>query len=173
MRAKMKKHLFQFFVLMLMTLTAALPSFAQTPNDVPVLSDGEHELKGGETHSYRISLANGQFLYALVEQNDIDVITVVFAPDGKQLTETQSPNERWGTEPVLFIAQVSGEFRVDIRASNSKAPPGRYQIKIIAQREATSIDKGHALAQAAFDEARRLRIQPSPAARRAAIEKGQ
>ena len=168
MTNKIKKHLFLFLVQML-----ACVAVAQTPNDPRPLSDGEHELKGGETHSYRISLTSNQFLYALVEQIDIDVTTAVFAPDGKQLTESNSPNDRWGTEPVLFVAPVSGEFRVDIRPSNSKAQPGRYRIKIIAQREATSVDKDHATAQAAFDEARKLRLQPTPASRRAAIEKGQ
>jgi len=168
MMNKIKKYLILALVQML-----ACVAVAQTPNDPRPLSEGEHELKGGETHSYRISLSSNQFLYALVEQLDIDVTTAVFAPDGKQLTESNSPNDRWGTEPILFIAPASGEFRVDIRASNAKVPPGRYRIKIIAQRDATSVDKDHALAQAIFDEARKLRIQPSPASRRAAIEKGQ
>jgi CHAT domain-containing protein/tetratricopeptide (TPR) repeat protein len=168
MTNKIKKHLLLFLVQML-----ACVAVAQTPKDLGPLSDGEHELKGGETHSYRISLNSNQFFYALVEQIDIDVTTAVFAPDGKQVTESNSPNDRWGTEPVLFVAPVSGEFRVDIRASISKAPPGRYRIKIMAQREATSVDKDHALAQATFDEARKLRLQPTPASRRAAIEKGQ
>ncbi len=165
---KIKKHLLLFLVQML-----ACVAVAQTPNDPRPLADGEHELKGGETHSYRISLTSNQFLYALVEQIDIDVTTAVFTPDGKQLSESNSPNDRWGTEPVLFVAPTSGEFRVDIRASQSKAPPGRYRIKIVAQREAASVDKDHATAQALFDEARKLRLQPTPASRRAAIEKGE
>jgi CHAT domain-containing protein/tetratricopeptide (TPR) repeat protein len=168
MTNKIKKYL----VLALVQLLACV-AVAQTPKDLGPLTDGEHELKGGETNSFRISLTANQFFYALVEQVDIDVTTAVFAPDGKQLTESNSPNDRWGTEPVLFVAPVSGEYRVDIRASNSKAPPGRYRIKIMAQREATSVDKNHATAQAAFDEARKLRLQPTPASRRAAIEKGQ
>src|ERR1044072_543715 len=174
MRKEIKKHLFQSLMLMLACGTVALLSaVAQTPKDLGSLSDGEHDLKGGETHSFRGSLTAGQFLYALVEQMDIDVITAVFAPDGKQITESNSPNDRWGTEPILFIAPAAGEYRVEIRSSNSKAPAGRYRIKIVAQRGATPIDEGHALAQVAFDEARKLRIQTSPAAKRAAIEKGQ
>jgi len=168
MTNKIKKHLLLILVPML-----ACVAVAQTPKDLGALSDGEHELKGGETNSFHVSLSSNQYFYALVEQIDIDVTTAVFASDGKQLTESNSPNDRWGAEPVLFIAPVSGEFRVDIRASNSKAQPGRYRIKIIAQREATSVDKDHALAQALFDEARKLRLQPTPASRRAAIEKCQ
>ena len=173
MRRKIEKHLIQFLLLMLACGAAALlTAAAQTPKDLPALSDSERELKGGETHSFRISLTSGQFLYALVEQIDIDVITAVFAPDGKQLGESNSPNDRWGTEPVLLLATTPGEYRVDVRSSNAKAPPGRYRIKIVGLREATAVDKGHALAQAAFDEARKLRTQTSPASKRAAIEKG-
>src|SRR5262245_15680013 len=113
---KFKKHLLLFLVQML-----ACIAVAQTPNDLGPLANGEHDLKGGETDSYRISLTSNQYLYALVEQIDVDVTTAVFAPDGKQLTESNSPNDRWGTEPVLFVAPVSGEYRVDIRATNTKA----------------------------------------------------
>jgi CHAT domain-containing protein/tetratricopeptide (TPR) repeat protein len=144
---------------------------AQTAGKLPTLTDVERELKGGETHSFRITLTSGQFLHALVEQKDIDVMTAVFAPDGKQLTESNSPNDRWGNEPVLLVASIPGEYRVDVRSPNNKAPAGRYQIKIIASREATPIDKGHAVAQTLFDEARKLRNQQTAASRRTAIEK--
>lgn len=172
MRKKIEKHLFRSLVLMLACASALLTAVAQTPKDLPTLSDGEHELKGGETHAFRISLTSGQFLYALVEQLDINVITAVFGPDGKQLTESNSPNDRWGTEPIVFVAPTPGEYRVEIRSADAKAPAGRYGIKIMALREASAIDKGHALAQASFDEARKLRAQAAPEAKRAAIEKG-
>ncbi len=167
----MKSKLFGLVLLHLaILLTCVAPVFAQTSPDLPALSAVERELKGGDTHSFKIQLAANQFLYALVEQKDIDVITAVFGPDGKQLTESQSPNERWGTEPVLLVAAVPGEYRVDVRSPN-KAHAGRYQIQIVALREATVVDKGHAAAQAAFDEARKLRAQQTAASRRAAIEK--
>ncbi len=118
---------------LLLCLSTALvicvaPTLGQTPDPPPRLAPGERELKGGETHSFRIQLASGQFLHLLVEQEDIDVITASFGPDGKQLTESNSPNDRWGTEPILVIASVAGEYRVEVRSSNKKAPAGRYRI---------------------------------------------
>jgi CHAT domain-containing protein/tetratricopeptide (TPR) repeat protein len=145
----------------------------ETPKDLPVLSAVERELKGGETHSFRIQLTAGQLLYALVEQKDIDVVTAAFGPDGKQLTETDSPNDRWGTEPILLVASITGEHRMDVKSPNGKDPAGRYVIKIIALREATPIDKGHVAAEMAFDEGAKLRAQQTATARRAAIEKYQ
>src|SRR5262245_65033614 len=85
MQKKLSQFLFQISAALLFCVAQAL---AQTPNDLPALSDVERELKGGETHSFKIVLASGQFLHALVEQKDIDVITAVFGPDGKQLSES-------------------------------------------------------------------------------------
>src|SRR5215217_3515157 len=168
MRNSVSQPLFRILAVLVLCV---LPAFGQSANDLSSLSNVERELKGGETHSYRISLMPGQFLYALVEQKDIDVITAVFGPDGKQLTESNSPNDRWGTEPILLVASAPGAYRVDVRSSNKNAPAGHYRIQIIALREASSIDKGHAAAQAAFDEARKLRAQQTAASRRAAIAK--
>ena len=152
-------------------LLCVLAVFAQTPTNPPTLSDVSREMKGGETHSYRVSLTSGQFLHAVVVQEGIDIVTAAFAPDNKQLTESDSPNGNWGVEPVVIVASTPGEYRVDIRAPDSKAPAGRYQIKIIAMRDASPADKGHATAQLIFDEARKLRAQQNPAAKRLGIEK--
>ena len=167
----MRKRRLQLFLLtsaaLLICVSAAL---AQNAKDLPTLSDTERELKGGESHSYRITLTSGQFLHAIVEQKGIDVIAASFAPDGKQLTYCDSPNDRWGSESIVFVAEQAGEYRVEVRSPNTKAPAGRYVIHIIALREATAIDKGHAAALVAFDEGRKLRVQQNAASKRAAIE---
>src|SRR5258705_1099090 len=137
----------------------------------PPLSAIERGLKGGETHSYKINLKGGQFLHAVVEQKGVDVVVVLFAPDGKQITDTDSPNDRWGTEPILLVAPTAGDYRVDIRSPNGRAPAGRYAVRIIALREATGADKDYATAEKTFDEARKLRAQQTGDARRAAIKK--
>jgi CHAT domain-containing protein/tetratricopeptide (TPR) repeat protein len=165
MRTRPLKTLVQTVAALLLCSLAAL---AQTPSD---LSDVSRDLKGGETHSYRVNLSAGQFLHAVVIQEGIDIVTAAFAPDNKQLTESDSPNGNWGVEPVVIIASAPGEYRVDVRAPDSKAPAGRYQIKIIAARAATEIDKNHAAAQLIFDEARKLRLQQNAAAKQSAIEK--
>lgn len=151
-------------------LVAVCPVFGQ---DLPALSAVDREIKGGETHSFRVRLETGQFLQALVEQENIDLVTAVFSPDGKQITESDSPNGSWGSEPVLLVAPVAGEYRVDVRAPGNSSRVGRYQIKIVAQREATAIDKGHAEAQMALDEGAKLMTQQTAAGKRAAIEKYQ
>lgn len=143
----------------------------QDANNLPALSPGERELKGGESHSYLISLTAGQFLYALVEQKGIDVEVILFAPGNQQLAVADSPNDLWGTEPILLVAEASGDYRVQVRAPNSKAPAGSYEIKPFTVREATPVDRQHVAAERLFEAGRKLRSQPAAADRRAAIEK--
>ena len=105
------------------------------PKQLPLLADGRYELKGGDFHSYRINLTAGQFLYALIEQQGIDVTVSVFNPDGSPLSYSDSPNDRFGSEPALMVAETSGEYRVELRAPNTRASAAHYQIKIVALRE--------------------------------------
>lgn len=141
------------------------------PKPLPVLAEGRYALKGGESHSYLIKLAAGQFLYALVDQQGIDVSVSLFKPDGSQIASSDSPNDRFGPEPALLVAETPGEFRVEIRAPNAAASAAHYQIKIMALREATAIDKQHVAGQRAFDQAQKLRPQPAATAKREAIAK--
>ena len=154
-------------------------SFAQattSPNQqntqtLPTFAAQERELKAGETHAYRVALTSGQFFYALVEQKDIDVSVALFAPDGKEIGEADSPNYQWGTEPVLLIADKSGDYRVEVRSPNSKLPPGRYEIRIVQLREATPDDRRLVQAQRLSEEAEKTGNQENAAAKRASIEK--
>ena len=160
-----------FLVLGPVNLSAQVPQ--KDPANTPLLSPVERPLKGGETNSYRVSLKTGQFLFAVVEQKGIDVVVSVFAPGGKPITESDSPNDRWGPEPILLIAETDGDYRVDVRSPSPKAPAASYAIKLNALREATAADKDYVTAQKMFDEGRKLRVQPSATARRASIEKYQ
>lgn len=154
-------------------LGALQQTVQQGGNDLPFLAPVDRELKGGETQGFRVSLTQGQFLYALVEQNGIDVVVSVFGPDGRAVAFADSPNDQWGPEPILLLADTAGYYRVEVGSPNSRAPTGRYQIKIIALREATPADRDHVRAQASFEAGRKLRSQQTAPSRRAAIEKYQ
>jgi CHAT domain-containing protein/tetratricopeptide (TPR) repeat protein len=155
------------------TTTPPVPPQARTEQttSLPPLSNGAYRLKAGETQSFRIHLTAGQFLHVLIEQKDIDVVVASYDPNGKLVDETDSPNDRWDSESILLVADTSGDYRIDVRSTNSRASAGRYEIKIMALREATAVDRGHAAAERAFDEARKLRAQSAAPAKRAAIDK--
>src|ERR1041385_807145 len=96
---------------LLVTLLAAFCIQGQTkpdPDIRPLLPNQpiERQMKGGETHSYTITLTSGQYLYVIVDQRGIDVVVAIFAPDGKKLTEVDSPNYWQGPEPVSIIVDT-------------------------------------------------------------------
>src|SRR5262245_24559186 len=72
------------------------------------------ELKGGQSHSYQISIAAGQYAHVVVDQKGIDVVVKLFAPDGKLITEVDSLNGAVGPEPVYAIAETTGIYRLEV-----------------------------------------------------------
>jgi CHAT domain-containing protein/Tfp pilus assembly protein PilF len=133
-------------------MLAALILFSQTPvfnserqsAQVRKLETGkpvEQELKGGQSHTYEIAIKAGQYLSVIVEQRGIDVEVEVIAPDGKQLMKVDSPNEDQGEEPVKFIAESAGNYRLIIRPLGNNAPAGKYEIRLTELRAATENDR--------------------------------
>lgn len=45
----------------------------------------EREIAGGQTHSYQLHLAEGQYLRLVVDQKGIEMVATLFSPDRKKL----------------------------------------------------------------------------------------
>ncbi|HKQ78967.1 MAG TPA: CHAT domain-containing tetratricopeptide repeat protein [Blastocatellia bacterium] len=136
----------------------AMPG-AQADQDARPLVVGqpvERELIGGQNHSYKITLEAGQYLNAVVEQRGIDVVVTLLGPDGKQLIEVDSPNGKLGPEPVSWIVEAVGDYRLAVRSLEKNAA-GRYEVKIIELRAATEQDLPLVEARKFFNEAVILR----------------
>jgi CHAT domain-containing protein/tetratricopeptide (TPR) repeat protein len=130
----------------------------------------ERQLKGGESHSFHIQLAAGQFLHAVVDQRGIDVVVTLVGPAGKPLLKVDNPNSNHGPEPLVVIAETSGDFRIDVSAPNQNARPGNYGIKIVVVRAATKRDMEYIAADRAFAQGSSLRVQRTAASGWGAIE---
>lgn len=149
---------FLFIALLFCTTLAA----ARQETNITLLEQGkavERELAGGKAHTYRIRLEAGQFLRAVVEQRGIDVVVKLFAPDGKQLLEVDSPNGTDGPEPVSLIAGVSGEYRLEVRSLEPSVAAGLYVANITELRVATETDRKLAAAEKAASDGEELRAQ--------------
>jgi CHAT domain-containing protein/tetratricopeptide (TPR) repeat protein len=131
----------------------------------------ERQLGGGEAHVYLIALIQGQYLHVIVEQKGVDVVVSLFGPDGKKLTEVDSPNGTQGPEPVYFIAEATGAYRLEVRSLEEKAAPAPYEIKIEALRQAVAKDYDRVAAERTFLEAEQLRVQGTAESLRKAIDK--
>ena len=99
---------------------------AAAPKEMGQVRPGEsrrQEIEGGEAHVYRVTLSQGQYLRAVVEQDGIDLAVSFFepgadpaAPDAKPLIHMDSPNGSHGPESVSVLASASGEYLLDVRS---------------------------------------------------------
>lgn len=122
-------------------------------------------------HSYKVTLAAGQFLRAVVDQRGINLIVTLYDPDGKKLVELDSPVGAQGPEPVSLVAKTSGSYRLELRSWHKSAPKGRYEVRIEQLRPAAPQDEPRVAAERAFAEATLIAGQETAESQRKAIEK--
>lgn len=127
----------------------------------------EADLAKGETHSYRIDLAAGQYADLTVDQRGVDVVIVLKAPDGRQLRRVDSLTGDHGPEPLPFIAGQAGAYRVEVGSLDAGAR-GPYTIVLEALRPPTPRDRSVVAAEATFAAGEELRRQRGEAALRQA-----
>ena len=77
----------------------------------------EVTLKGGEERAYLLDLAAGQYAGLAVDQQGIDVKARLWAPDGSIVAAVDSLNGMVGPEPLPFVAETGGRFRLEIGSS--------------------------------------------------------
>ena len=114
----------------------------------------ERDLKKGGTDSYRITLDAGQYLHAVVNQAGIVVAIRIYGPEGLQLAE--SAGRFRGERRIFFVAQVPGEYRLQVKPLDENVEAGRYQMKIAEMRPATDEDASRYSAQELFASASQL-----------------
>jgi CHAT domain-containing protein/Tfp pilus assembly protein PilF len=129
------------------------------------------ELAGGESHSYRIALAAGQFVSVVFDQRGINLVISLYGSDGRKIADADSPNGAHGPEVASLVAEVSGDYRLEARSLQPGAPKGSYEVKIEELRPAMPGDKTRVAAERAFAEATLIGGQGTAEAQRKAIEK--
>src|SRR5262249_13285239 len=134
-------------LLMALGVLAVAKAGQQAAVTLGVGSSIERELKGGEAHTFRVNLTSGQFFHVVIDQRGIDVAATLLAPDRQQITKVDGPNGAYGPEPVVVVAERAGDYLLEVSSSDKKAAPGRYEIRVIALRDATPADRNHVLAE--------------------------
>src|SRR5438105_450417 len=74
----------------------------------------QHELAGGQSHSYSIRLEAGQFARVVVTQLGVDVLVRLFGPDGQKVAEVDTIAATQGPEPLVWVAQTAGDHRLEV-----------------------------------------------------------
>ena len=146
-------------MLLVVCVLVAESAAAQNKLEVQTLEPGkpiEREMAGGQSHNYQITLSAGQYLKVIVDQRGIDVVVTLFAPDGKQLLEVDSPNGTDGPEPLAWVADLNGVYRLEVRSLEKDAKAGRYEGRLMELRKATANDRAEIERSLAFLEAQQL-----------------
>jgi CHAT domain-containing protein len=124
----------------------ALHGWAQATTNEPEttkLEVGKHferQIAGTEVHSYQLDLLLDQFAEVTVDQRGIDLVVWTYDPKGQKIAEVDGI--RAGDyESMIFVGEVAGPYRLEIRTTSPKAPAGQYDIKIKELRPAAQKDK--------------------------------
>lgn len=116
----------------------SLVATAQTPVTLQPGVPVERKLSIGEVHEFLVNVEENNRVQLVVEQKGVDVVVKIASPDGKILSEHDTPNGDNGPERISFIATEAGKYRVSVCQYNIDAPvSGEYEIKLIEVRAAT------------------------------------
>lgn len=129
---------------------------SQAQSEVKQLEPGrsvEREIAGGESHTYQITLASGQFMRVLVEQKGIDLTLALATSQGEAGKATAEVNlNRVDLESLSYEATVSGEYRFTVRALGTGTLKGTYQVTLEQRQAATTQDRQRITAERLLGE---------------------
>jgi tetratricopeptide (TPR) repeat protein len=160
-------------ILVALVLAIASSAAQEKQGEVRQLAPGqtvEREIAGGETRSYRVTLLQGQFLRAVVNSHDIDVVATFYGPDGQKLL-TVDLLKYPGPEPVSFEAEKAGEYRLEIRADAAPVVHGRYELASEVKPQALETDRQRLTAERLLIEANDLEHEGSKESLQKSIDK--
>ncbi|MEO6349386.1 MAG: tetratricopeptide repeat protein [Candidatus Limnocylindrales bacterium] len=144
-------------------LLALLPSIALMPS-ADVLKLGmtvERPVAVGDDPSWTVEAKDGDFIDVVVDQKSFDLVATLTDPAGKVLATFDTANGDLGPERIRFIATTTAPYRIDLRSAQPEIEPGRYSIRLAAQRPATPVDRQTMAAIAAQMQGHRLRLDPA------------
>ena len=132
----------------------------------------ERDLRPGEKHSFRITLASGEALHLRIDACAMFATLEVFDPDNHQLFSIVP--EGVNSKRIFVLAEKAGEYRLEIRAFKGEdIPTGRFEVKVVTIEAATAEDRSRFAAQQLEAEAAQLSEQHTPESLREAVGKDQ
>jgi CHAT domain-containing protein len=112
------------------------------------------EIAGGEKQSYSVDLKERDFLRVRVTQTNTKVGINLQLPDG-EVVLFYEPFEGQPELSFAWVAEKPGTYHILINAA-AKAPPGRYEIKLLELRAATADELVLQQARVLFNQYARL-----------------
>ncbi len=115
------------------------------------------EIVGGEAQFLRIPMGQSQYARVVVNQNTADVALTLRSPSGQVLAHVDAPSGERSPERVSLVAQVPGDYVLEVRSNQKDARKRRYEARLEVLRQAAPSDSDRIGAERLFFEAERLR----------------
>jgi enterochelin esterase-like enzyme len=120
---------------LLITIAIALDGNALVSQDAPAtqLNAGmamARALQATDEHVYTAQLESGAAIFGQADQQGIDLVIDVYAPDGEQLMRLDTPNGSSGPESINFTALQAGMYKFVIHTLDKNAKPGKYVMQV-------------------------------------------
>ena len=112
------------FLLALLFVTLIPPQTTPLPFDRPI----ERAFQPAMTDSWSVKLEAAEYFHLSIEQRGIDVEITLSDPTGKEVRSINHATGTRGLEETHFIAEISGLYRIDVRARDKHESNGRYTI---------------------------------------------
>jgi CHAT domain-containing protein/Tfp pilus assembly protein PilF len=134
---------------------------ARSPaQDVSELTAGvavERELAAGQVHTWRLTLARGDFVHLTIEQHGIDVAAALAGPDGQERLAVDAMDDELRPETLVAIVDEAGLYTVTTRPAPKAGAAGRYVLRLERSGPASDADRARVEAERAFERGRSRR----------------
>ena len=164
------ERLFQAWLILCLTLVLSLLSGAASGGTSPVhpaqlqsqtaeLKSGEPILKdlgGGQRAAFSVSIPANHYFRILVDQQGVALSVELFDRDGKSIVKLESISGAYGPLYVSHVATSTGQYKLEIRSTESWAKGGSFEVKVETVRDVEPADNVRIAAQQAFAEGQLL-----------------
>ena len=113
------------------------------------------QIKGGESQTFEISLASGQYARIDIEQHGGILLATLFDPSGNEVIQTDSPAGGHGPIYLSTIASTLGAYQLEIRSTNKWANAQSYDVVLKILRNQQTADLALIKAEKTFAEGRK------------------
>ncbi len=114
------------------------------------------DFKTGEHHFYSVTAREKEIVEIICERKGVDIGLAAFAPNGEKISVSNAPGGFSGRDILVFVAEISGEYRVELSSRRPGEISANYTILLKDERAASEPDLTRAEAMKLSGEAREV-----------------
>lgn len=141
-------------VLWILALVSRLGGQAPPASNLALGTSQQAVLTGDQVQKYLISSAVGRFNRVWVARPNVPIVVRLLDPAGVKLMELHWPADSRIPEPVCWIADQAGQYRIEISADAQSPAGSQYSISLAELRDRLADDAKHLALQRLFEAAR-------------------